>query len=291
MASGETFTSALADSLNTMVAEARQVREFQGGATQLVERHTLSEGTGLSWREISMAKLTAQKVPETSRLNNPQQLSDSVLSITPQVVGIQTTISDRVVSRVSKVTWAQVGSLRQNALNRLADQDTLAVFDGATTSIPGAGSTLVSGNIQAMAIRISGNTTEPGPDPIRAVLHSFQTHDLTTELTAGVGTYPTPDGISADVFKNRFRGKIGGAEVFQDDNITIDSNNDAHGGVFSQAAILCIFGRSPYTKTKDEPDLGGGATSIYLYNEYAHGERSAGNWLFRCLSDATVPTG
>jgi len=291
MASGETFTSNLANSLNTMVAEARLVREYKAVAAELVERHTLSPQTGLDWREISVARGTAQRVPETSRLNNPQQLTDTVLSITPSVIGIQTTFSDRVILRIAKETWRVLGAWRQNAINRLVDTDILAVADSAGTSIPGAGSTLVSGNIQAMGIRISGNTTEPAPDPIRAILHSFQTHDLTTELTGGIGTYPTGEGITADVYRNKFRGMIGSVEVFVDDNINIDSSTDAHGMVFAKAAVLHIEGRSPYTRTKDEPDLGGGGTSIYLYSENGNGQRSANNWLFRCLSDATVPTG
>jgi len=27
-----------------------------------------------------------------------------------------------------------------------------------------------------------------------------------------------------------------------------------------------------------------------MYDEYAYGERSAGNWLFEVISDATTPT-
>jgi len=36
--------------------------------------------------------------------------------------------------------------------------------------------------------------------------------------------------------------------------------------------------------------LGGGATEMYLYDEYAYGERSAGNWLYEVYTDALAPT-
>ena len=79
MAAGDTITQSLADSLDTVVASARQVREQEGVMPNLVDKVTLDEGTGTSWREISMAQLTAQAITETTRLDNPQQMSDTYL--------------------------------------------------------------------------------------------------------------------------------------------------------------------------------------------------------------------
>ena len=53
---------------------------------------------------------------------------------------------------------------------------------------------------------------------------------------------------------------------------------------------MLVQGRSPRTATVRREDIGGGATVVYLYDEYAYGERSAGNWLFEVYSDATAPT-
>ena len=35
---------------------------------------------------------------------------------------------------------------------------------------------------------------------------------------------------------------------------------------------------------------GGGANELIIYDEYAWGERSAGNWLYELYTDATAPT-
>jgi len=53
---------------------------------QLVDKQTLGEGIGLSWQEITYAQLTAQAITETTELDNPQQIADSLLTITPTVV-------------------------------------------------------------------------------------------------------------------------------------------------------------------------------------------------------------
>ena len=293
MAAGDTITQSLADSLDTVVASARQIREYEGVMPNLVDKVTLAEGTGTSWREISMAALNAQNITETTLLDNPQQMSDTVFSITPSVTGIQTLVTDRVASRINSQSYAQLGSLAQNAIQRKKDEDGLTVLDGATTVLSGAGTTLASGVIAAAAYRISSNATEPGNPPYRCVLHGFQIKDLYDELTAGVDTANRADisSIPARVFEEGFRGKIAGVEVFEDGNITIDSTtDDAKGGVFAQEAIVMVQGRAPRTATVRREDIGGGATVVYLYDEYAYGERSAGNWLFEVQSDATAPT-
>ena len=153
MAVGDTITQSLADSLPTVVASARQTREFEGVMPNLLDKVTLSEGTGTSWREVTMAQLTAQTVTETTRLDNPQQMSDTLLTITPTVVAIQTLITARVAARISSIAYAKVGSLAQNAIQRKKDEDGITVLDGATTNLAGDGTTLTSGHIAAAGHR------------------------------------------------------------------------------------------------------------------------------------------
>ena len=292
MAAGDTITQSLADSLDTVVASARQVREQEGVMPNLVDKVTLDEGTGTSWREISMSQLTAQAITETTRLDNPQQMSDTAFAITPTVVGIQTLITDRVASRVNKKSYAQLGSLAQNSIQRKKDEDGLAAIDGATTQLNTANSALASGFIAAAVYQISSNATEPGNPPFRAVFHGFSLKDIWDELTAAIGADNRADinGITARVFTEGLRGKIAGCEIYEDGNLTIDGDGDAKGGVFAQEAIVLVQGRSPRTATIRREDIGGGATVMYLYDEYAYGERSAGNWLFEVIADATAPT-
>lgn len=290
MASGYSTTGSLADSLDDARSSARIVREFEGVMPQLVDKVTLGNNIGLSWNEVSYAQLTAQAITETTELENYQQLSDTLLTITPTMVAITTFITDRVRARLNKNALAQHGSLAQNAIQRKKDEDGLTVLDSATTSLAGAGVTLTSGHIAAAKYRISSNVTEPGPDPIRCVLHGYQIKDLYDELVAGVGTYVVNDGDTATVFKNGFKLPIAGCEVYEDGNITPDSSDDAKGGVFSQKGIILVQGRAPRVVTERKENIGGGGDVLYIYDEYAYGERSSGNWLYEIYSDATAPT-
>ncbi len=304
MAVGNTITDSLADSIPTMIASARIVREFAGVMPNLVDRQRLDENTGTVWNEVSMAKLTAQAVTESTELDNPQQMSDTLLSITPTVIGVHTVITDRVALRISSIAYAQTGSLAQNAIERKKDVDGITAIDGATTVL-GSDATLTSGVISAGAYQITSNTTEPAPAsaPINAVHHGFCLKDIDDELigpgvigfgasagSAHTAGAPLTSGIAAEAFQNRYRGTIGGARVFEDGNIPIVATTLAKGGVFSQMALILVEGRSPYVETKRLPELGGGATAIYHYDEYAYGERSSGNWLYEIQADATAPT-
>jgi hypothetical protein len=121
-------------------------------------------------------------------------------------------------------------------------------------------------------------------------LHGFQIKDIFDEIVVGIGTYNVPDGLTARVFSEGFKGSIAGARVYEDGNITIDSADDGKGGVFAKEAIVLVQGKAPWVETKRLPETGGGATALYYYDEYAYGERSAGNWLYEIYSDCTSPT-
>lgn len=261
--------------------------------TGVADRVTLGEGVGLTWNEVTLAQLTATPITENTVEDNPQQITDTLFTLTPSMISCQVIITDLTKRRISKNVWARTAGLAQNAIERRKDADGLAVFDGATTSQPGAGSTLTSGHISAAASSIRSNTTEPWDGKIAAVLHGFQMHDLFSELVAGVGTYPIPEGPTSKVFQGGYNLPIADAIVMRDDLITIDSGDDAKGGVFASGkggALVVCQGKSPWTASRRREEIGGGAEEMFHRDEYAWGERSAGNWMWEIFSDALEPT-
>ena len=290
MASGWTTTSALADSLDDIRSSARITREMEGVVSQLVTKETLGEGIGLSWQELTYAKLTAQAVTENTELDNPQKISDTIMAITPTMVAVETFLTDRVQARINKKGFAKIGVLAQNAVERKKDEDGILLFATFTgTSDPGAGVTLASGFIASAAANIRGNTTEPGKDPIHCVLHPFQIHDLYNELVANVGTGILTEGPTSRVLQGGFDLPVANVKIYPDGNITIDGSDDALGAVFAKEGVILVQGRAPIIKTVRNEKRGGGGEHIYHYDEYAYGERQA-VWNYSMQSDATAPT-
>ena len=291
MASGDTFVAQVEAGLDTMVASARRRRQFPTNVmARVVDRQTLKEGTGTSWREFLTENLTASNYNENDIIDNPQQIDGAILSATPQLVAIQTFIGKRVQARLDSKAFATFGALAQEAIDRKKNVDGHAMFASATTTLCGTGTTLSYGHIDAAVRRITSDATEPGPMPIAAVLHGYGIYDIESEIKAGLGTYPIPEGMTAEVFRNGFQGMIASANVYEDGLIAVDSTPDARGGVFSKMAILLVQGISPWRDTRYEPQKGYGGMSVWLKDEYVYAERSAGNWLFGILHNASAPS-
>jgi len=295
---GNTTTTVLSDSLPTIIAAARIVREYEGTMTSnsVVDKVTLKANSGIGWNEIRLEKLTAQGVTEATVLNNPQQMEDNLLTLTPTVAGIHTVVTDRVRRRLSSNVLAKIGSLGQNAMQRKKDVDGLTQLDSFSVSLGGAGTTLTVGNISAAVSRIFGNTTEPAPPGnVSIVLHPFQIKDIQDQLTTGIATTAAEgaaaigSGITADIVRNGFSGTLFNGNVFADGNISIDTNDDAKGGVFHQQAIVLVEGHSVLAESRRRPDIGGGADEVFMYDEYIFGERRD-EWGYEIFTDATAPT-
>lgn len=291
MPSGRTSTGTLSRALPYVIQSARVVREFEGVMVKLSDRTNLAAGQGLDWNEMSMSALTAQGITETTELDNPQQLAQTLFTVTPVMVAVQTIITDRTVRRISPVVAGKIGVLAQNAMQRLKDERGITALDGATTSLSGAGTTLTSGIISAAGVRIRSNATEPAMGPMYFVGHGFQIKDIQDEVVAAVGTYGIQGGLTEETFRRGFSGSLFGVEVYEDGNISIDSSDDAKGGVFAREALVLVDGFGPTIKRQELIRYGGGAQELIMYDEFAWGERSAGNWLFEVYSDALAPTG
>lgn len=291
MASGDTFLANVEEGLDTMVSAARTRRQFPTDVmSRVCDRQTLPEGTGTAFREFLVENLTAQNYGETDDIDNPQQLDASIETWTPQLVAISTFIGKRVQARLDRKAFATFGELAQEAIQRKKNVDGHALFASATTTLCGTGTTLTSGHISAAVRRITSDATEPGAPPIAAVLHGYGIHDIQTEFTGIVGSYPVPEGMTAEAFRHGFQGMIMGANVYEDGLIALTSTPDARGGVFAKRGCLLVQGLSPWKETENKPLKGYGGTVVVLKDEYVWGERSAGNWLYGILHDATAPT-
>jgi len=295
MAAGTTITGSLADSLQTIIDEARVVREFPGPVPKCAERHRLGEGEGLDWDEIAVSQMNAQNVTETMDItDNPQQFADTLLSITPTVTGITTIVTDRTYRRISKKVVGQMGGVAQAAIERKKDEDGLTTLDGATIELGATGTPVEFSDFAHAVDRVAvGDLYEPSNSAIYGILCPWHLTDVKDQITAGVGTYTVPQGITEKTFTQGFKGTLGGANIFEDGNIAVDTTPDAKSFIFAQFGLLLVEGHDLNKESMRRPGYGGGADQIFIYDEYAYGERLAaatnGAYLAEILGDATVP--
>lgn len=273
MAEGITQTGSLGVALNVMVARARSKREQEGTITQLVDKDTLTEGTGLTWREPAFNRLPdAATVSEGEEFDAPQQISADLITGTPVEVGIEVIITDRTKRRLDRKALAQTGSLAGNAIQRKKSKDGITQLDSFSTSFGGTGTTFAHGYIDAAVANIVGNATERGVAPIYTLIHPFQNRALRADIVGGVGTYPVPEGISQRVLESGYTGmNIAGSSIFIDAVTAPDSAGDFKGATFAKESIVLVQGKNLYTEEERLP--GRRATAMFMFDEYVYVER------------------
>ena len=81
-------------------------------------------------------------------------------------------------------------------------------------------------------------------------------------------TYPVPDGWSADLLKNFFVGlrPLNGVSLFEDGNISLDSNNDAYGAIADKGAIATLTSLKVRTERERDASLRG--TELVMTADY-----------------------
>lgn len=286
-----TTTDALDGSLNTVLASARRTREHQPGFQRTVQNVKLARGTGRGWREALYAQLNAFSVSEDQEYDNPETITDSVISFTPQGVVVQHFILDEVGERIDPKGFAQLGALGQEAIERYKDEQGLLTLDTFTTLLGTANTAPNSGHVSAGVARIMGNTTEPGPGPFHATSHPFCIKDLQDEVVAPLGTYTINEGMTQKVIEGGFMrvGMLFMANVHMAGNLTIDASDDARGGVYAERAMVMVQGAAPEVVNVRNEKRGLGGTDVIHRDQFVYGIRSQ-NWGFEWVGDATAPS-
>lgn len=287
MPTGYTTPTALAESLDIIAAAARSRREYDAVVPQLVDRVELDATTGTGWREVLFEQLAAQAVTSATVLDNPQQYDDSAITITLEMVQIQTFLSDKTRRNLNKKAWAQMGKLPGEAMMRKRDEDGLTALD-ASVQMGAIATPVQVGDVASARYIITSNPTERGPMPIAGVFHGYALKDFFDQLVGGIGTYPVPEGATATVFKKGFYLPIADVSIHEDGNIAIDSLDDAKNFVFSKSAWVLVNGMRIRTETRREAHIAGGGDSLFLTDEYAYGLRLA-TWTREIVGDATAP--
>lgn len=289
----ENFAVTLADSLPTVIQSARIVREFAGVMPRLVDRRRLGTGEGLNWNEVALSQLVAQDLGNQQRNENFQLLEDTKFSVSESLVGLSIKITDHGRRRWSQNVASLVGDLGQRAMNTKKDKNLLAIGSSATTDLGTAGNPMTSTLVGGAVTRVKSNRTEPGTEfPVYLVGTGPHMHDIDEELVGGVGTYPVPAGLTADVFRNGFAGSIRRAEAFIDDNLTVDAAEDAIAMVFaggSGGAIVHVEESTPRAVTVRDEGLADGADVMYMTDRYATGIRQQVH-IYAITADSQQPS-
>ena len=282
MATGLTLSSSssLSDMSKTVIANAISNIEPAGPTNQLVSRYDIPQGA----KQVNIpiwGRNDAAALSEGVDISAPQQLSVTVTSITASEHGIMTFVSDRLSRQNNEDILAHVGEVQGGALGRLLEDDLITLFDGFSNSIGSAGSNLTYRDIAgAVSFLKTDNNSSFGmaPGQPNAVMHPEQIRRFVQEVTgiqaggSGMAAQPIPEGITADVIQNYFRGneRAFGVPIFQSGVLSRDGSGDAKGAVFVPGALALAMAHEMEAEEERDASLRG--TEMVMVGEWGEAE-------------------
>jgi hypothetical protein len=294
-----TTTSIIADTIPTVIEEARFTSQFRAIMASLCWniRKKLHEGSTVNvpyWGTV-----TANTLTDSIDMTNPQSMEDTNVQITPAEVGVQIVVTHKVARDNQEDVIRAAGRILGNAMEVKREKDLLGQLDDATTSLGAAGTTMTLGHIAAAHALLEGNAVSsggPAPKPYVVVHHPFTLLDIVDVLTPLLATTTaTYQGITAgggivdDMLRNYLRGSLFDMPIYSDGNLSIDSSDDAKGGVFAKGkGGSIILATADEWDVKPQDDFSLRATELNVVGEYGVGEYLAG-WIVELYMDAGTP--
>jgi len=264
-----------------IIANAISNIEPAGPTNQLVARYDIPKGAKQVnvpiWGRNDAAALT-----EGVDISAPQQLSVSVTSITASEHGILTFVSDKLTRQNNEDILSHVGEVQGGALGRLLEDDLIVLFDGFSNSIGTAGSFLTLYHVAgAVSYLKTDNDSSYGmaPGTPNGVFHPEQIRGFVQEMTGiqgggttGMAAQPIPEGITAEVVQNYFRGneKAFGVPIFQSGVLSRDGSGDTKGAVFVPQAIALAMAHEMEAENERDASLRG--TEVVMVGEWGESE-------------------
>jgi len=270
-------TSNLSNGQRIFIESAKEAFEPAAPDPDLIDSERIETGVK-QWDISTFARLSqAQALTEGVDLSTVQQLQTNTLQLTPAEHGMIVTISNRLKRRqgdssVVGVAGRQIGG----SLRRRQASDVIALYDGFSKSVVGASTTLDITHFRgSVAYLLTDNDSAygPAPMPLQAALHIEQISDIIADIS-DPGTTEARTGLSAEMLQRWWRGsdRLYGIPIYHSGNITIDSADDAKGGIFASEALYMVIANDADVTEEDDNSLR--ATEYGIFQEWAEGERA-----------------
>ena len=259
-----TPSSTLDDLFANIIAAARFTAEEESLMMGLVTMYNIGDEAGKTIQVPKYPAVTAADLTEGTDMSS-STVSTSSVTITVGEVGAQVVLTD-VAAMGAGNPAEELGTVLGNSIATKIDTDLIALFDGFSTALGGAGTEITVADIFKAAATLRNNKAQ---GDIFAVVHPFQAYQLKANLT---NTFANPNGGDAQntAMVNSYVGTIAGVDIYESSNITVDGSDDAKGAVFSREALAIAMKRDFQIETQRDASLRAfelNATAVYGVGE------------------------
>lgn len=259
-----TTSSTLDDLFANIILQARFTAEEESLMLGLVTRYDIGNVAGKTVQVPKYPAITAAGLTEGTDMSSTT-VSTTSQTITVSEVGAQVVLTDLAAMGAGNPA-EELGTVLGNAIATKIDKDLIALFDGFSTSLGGAGSEITVADLMKAAATLKTNKAR---GQMAAVVHPWHAYQLKANLT---NTFVNPNGgdLQNDAMRNAYVGQIGGIDIYESANVSIDGSDDAKGAVFVPEALAIAMKRDFNLETQRDASLRAfelNATAIYGVGE------------------------
>ena len=257
-------TGNLENAQRIIIAKARFTEEHNAPAMNLIEQFTLPSGS----KQVTVPKVSQMSMAALADgidIVDEEDIGMTTVDLTASEVGAKIIITDKLSRQSAENVFSIIGRQLGDGMARKKDTDVTALYSGFGTDIGSAGRSMSLANVSAAVAYAKGNRFG---SEVYIVQHPFAVWDVANTAVTASATYPVPHGWSEDLLGNFFSGlrPINGVPIFEDGNITIDSDDDAVGVIADKSALAVL--KSVDTRTERQRDASLRATEVVITADY-----------------------
>ena len=259
-----TTSTTLDDLFANIILQARFTAEEESLMLGLVTRYDIGNVAGKTVQVPKYPAITAGDLTEGTDMSSTT-VSTTSQTITVSEVGAQVVLTDLAAMGAGNPA-EELGTVLGNAIATKIDKDLIALFDGFSTSLGGAGTEITVADLMKAAATLKTNKAR---GQMAAVVHPWHAYQLKANLT---NTFVNPNGgdLQNDAMRNAYVGQIGGIDIYESANVSIDGSDDAKAAVFVREALAIAMKRDFNLETQRDASLRAfelNATAIYGVGE------------------------
>jgi len=259
-------TGNLENAQRIILAAARYTEEHNAPAVALIESFDLPKGA----KQVTVPKvgqMSMSDLVDGQDIVDEEEIGMTTVDLTASEVGAKVILTDKLVRQAADNVMSIVGRQLGDGMARKKDTDVHALYSGLNggTTLGAAGATMslanVAGSIAYTKANKFGSQTY-------ILQHPNAVFDIANTAVTASSTYPVPAGWSEDLLGNFFSGlrPLNGVPIFEDGNLSVDSNDDAVGVIADKSALAVL--KSVDTRTEKQRDASLRATELVMTADY-----------------------
>ncbi len=261
-------TGNLENAQKIIISAARYTEEHNAPAMALTEKFTLPKGA----KQVTVPKvgqMSMSDLVDGQDIIDEEEIGMTTVDLTASEVGAKVILTDKLVRQSAPNVFSIIGRQLGDGMARKKDKDVLALYTNLNggTNLGTAGTSFKVTNVQAIIAYAKANKFGSQ----LYILHHPNAIAYLSKEAATVGTTAggaIPEGWTADLLKNFFSGlrPLNNVPIFEDGNITVDSNDDGIGVIADKSAMATLT--SVDTRTERQRDASLRATEVVMTADY-----------------------